>query len=125
MTDENLRQGDVLMFKLGDIDISKFPKAANNIVAYGEVTGHKHQIIGEATVHDIPDSEISHLIEEIQKIAPSFSKEIKPQHLVHVTGPAYILHEEHAKEDLPIGDFIQVIQREYDYIEEEERRVRD
>ena len=114
------QQGDVVMYKVSDEDYKKNVNIRNNsvkykggldtpaILAFGEATGHKHQISlkdltsnagveldmgwnGEAGV-DVPDG-------------------------FEVTGEVVTLrHEEHNPIELPPGKYVVKIVREFDHI---------
>ena len=45
--DKFARQGDVLIQRISEdsIDLSKATRVDNTVLAYGEVTGHKHQVV--------------------------------------------------------------------------------
>lgn len=48
------RQGDVLIQRIPEdsIDLSKATRIDNTVLAYGEVTGHKHQVVPIETSND-------------------------------------------------------------------------
>lgn len=84
-----LRQGDVLLK-----EIKKIPKNAvekDNVLAYGEVTGHSHRINA--------------------KVFQS-----NGQQYVVCEKPCKLIHEEHAKLEVPEGKYQVVIQREFDIL---------
>ena len=86
-----IRQGDVL------IELSKVPEGSKKldhlILAHGEVTGHKHQVVeGEA---DLYESE-------------------GVLYLSVKSETAVIGHEEHKAQTLPQGDYKIMIQKEYE-----------
>lgn len=45
--DKFARQGDVLIQRISEdsIDLSKATRVDNTVLAYGEVTGHKHEVV--------------------------------------------------------------------------------
>lgn len=87
---KSYRQGDVLIFEKEVLPKQKGKLKEDKIVAYGEVTGHKHQLIGgelyenEGVMYLKADAETS------------------------------IVHEEHGTIKLPKGNYEIIIQREYD-----------
>ena len=106
---EKYQQGDVVMFKVDEKYFNDNTKSSKEcqvgyqggenthaIVAFGEVTGHKHQVnmkdmAKEAGV-DVPDS------------------------FAVIDAPVTITHEEHDPIDLPPGYYMVRIVREFDHI---------
>jgi hypothetical protein len=95
------RQGDVLFCAIDQIPAGKRAKRENGVVAYGEVTGHKHALadLTTAEVLEIGDGLFVHVSEE------GLSIEGDPG--------ATFVHEEHGPISLPPGDYRIQIQREY------------
>ena len=86
---ETYRQGDVLLIRT-----EKLPeglKAKDNILAYGEVTGHHHKLMGGARVYLTTNG----------------------QQVVQVVKPTQLVHEEHGQIEIPEGIYEVRIQREY------------
>lgn len=112
----NYRQGDVGIF--GSADLLKMPKDLNykrvqsHIVAYGEVTGHKHELIADPACE--MDVRIS-----IAEDSTGGNLFVKVE-----GGNALLKHEEHHTITLAPGDYRMYIQREYDPAEYQ-RKVRD
>lgn len=94
------RQGDVLI--VASIEPPKSAKrAADNVLVYGEATGHAHRVeSADAVVLDAPDGKFVK--------APSGFR---------------VVHEEHATIEIPEGTYRIIRQREYD--EEAIRYVTD
>ena len=99
---KQIQQGDVL------ITLAAIPKKATKkdgraIVAYGEVTGHCHEVIGEGV------------------------EVFEQDGTLYVSAPkgGTIQHEEHKPITLPPGDYQIGIVKEYDHFAEEARQVRD
>lgn len=92
------RQGDVILVKC-----PKLPKNArekdDNVIALGELTGHKHQASENADVYVAKDGTL----------------------YVDVKDIAAITHEEHGKIELQSGTYQVRIQREYDPIKDARR----
>lgn len=112
-----IRQGDVIL-----IPTSKKPSArakvvldnGRTILAYGEVTGHSHEVVTVAppatdATDDVPAQQ---LFEE-----PDGSR------ILVLKTPCALTHQEHDRADLPIGSFRVVRQCEWDA--EQIRRVAD
>lgn len=103
-----VRQGDVLVTRVKTIPGGAKPKARDKnraILAYGEVTGHAHQIADPDAVGAV-----------LLTVAESAT-------FLRLARKATLVHEEHDTIDLPAGDYSVTIQREYQY--GETRRVLD
>lgn len=100
------RQGDLRIEA-----VEKIPKDAKKIdsfvIAEGETTGHKHQVRpvkGQVTIFETP--QVKYV--EVEK-----------------GGMAELIHEEHGTINLPEGVHEIKIQKQYDYLKEQARRVAD
>lgn len=96
------QQGDVILKPC------ELPAGAKEIqdpvLAYGEATGHKHQLHGDGfRVYESPS---------------------KRKHL-RIVKTVALRHEEHNPVDIPPGDYVVEGVREYDHFEEESRLVVD
>lgn len=94
------RQGDVLFTRIDRLPAGDRKKRTNATVAYGEVTGHSHQVAVEdrvaAEVYEIGDA----LFLSVSEGGVSI-------------GGARLVHEEHGTIVLPAGNYAVTIQREY------------
>ena len=90
-----IRQGDVLLVKIDKLPTNLVKK--DNIIAYGEVTGHKHQFLNNQV---------------------SVFKNKDEQQYVDVQQEAVLQHEEHAHLKVPKGIYQVIIQRELDLLGE-------
>jgi len=88
-----LRQGDILLKEIKQIP--KGLKKKDNILAYGEVTGHKHKLVGNARV----------LIDN------------NGRQFIDVVESSDLQHEEHHNLVVDIGKYEIIQQREYDVVE--------
>lgn len=88
---EAFRQGDVIFIKRLKLPKNTCKKG-DNVIAHGELTGHKHQTSGNADVYVAKDGTL----------------------YVDVKDSAAVTHEEHGKIELPSGTYQVRIQREYD-----------
>lgn len=97
-----IQQGDVLL-RRSSIPKSATRKDGRAIVAYGEATGHCHEVIGDGV----------EVYEE--------------NGALYVSAPkgGTIQHEEHKPIALEPGNYKIGIVQEYDYFAEEARQVRD
>lgn len=84
----HVRQGDVLIRKIDALPAAA-KKTKDNILAYGEVTGHAHSVHG-ATMYKVADTPVFVVADE-----------------------AEIRHQEHSTIMLPAGIYESVRQREY------------
>jgi len=87
---ECIRQGDVLLKPISKIE-GQLDCVGEKVLAYGEVTGHKHILRGEGT---------------------NFYKN-QGQVLVEVPAEAELWHDEHSLLKVPKGIYQVVIQREW------------
>lgn len=84
------RHGDLLIRKVDNIPPTA-QKLAHRVLAEGEATGHSHRL-SAGVVLETTD---------------------KKSRYVRLARPAVVTHEEHAKIDLPAGNYEVVYQREY------------
>jgi hypothetical protein len=88
-----IRQGDVMLVPVNDIpEGAKVRKGKGKLtIAYGEVTGHHHTLVGDAELLDTKAGEV----------------------FARIMGPAKITHQEHGAIVLDPGVWKYVQQREY------------
>jgi len=96
-----IRQGDVLLVEIDCVPKGCEPK--DRVLAYGEVTGHKHQFVDETTQVLVSPRGTQYVI---------------------VIEDAELVHEEHATVPVPVGNYEVREQRELDLLGEI-RRVMD
>ena len=94
---KNIRQGDVFLLKIDALPDGT--KTKDNVLAFGEITGHKHQVIGATVLTD------------------------GSTQYVEVETEAELVHEEHAKHQLKKGVYRVIIQRELDLVGEFRRVI--
>jgi hypothetical protein len=100
--------GDVILrFETLPEDFSAMPNVKDNCLAYGELSGHMHAIVGEPHQFELREC-----------------PKTKARHL-RVVEPVLLKHQEHEQIKLPPGDYRVDIQREYDPFEKLSRRVID
>ena len=127
---EKYQQGDVVMFKVDEEYFNKNTRAnkecrtgynggfdTHAIVAFGEVTGHKHQV---------------NMIDMVKEAGVTLSMGYNRKAGVDVpegfevhNNTVTITHEEHNPIDLPPGCYIVRIVREFDHIAGRSRYVAD
>lgn len=112
--EKNSNNDHQLLYRHGDLlikRISKLPpnvKPTNNtVLAEGEVTGHRHQLVGQRVqVYENAEGQ------KYFTIGQSSS-------------PAELVHEEHKKIEIEEGVYVVVQEREFNPFEEAIRRVAD
>lgn len=110
-----IRQGDVLVKKTRkkvSQDARHVLDQGRTILAYGEVTGHAHEVIADTPPQTGDVVPAQQLFEE-----PDGTR------LLVVRGPATLRHEEHAPLQIPAGTY-EVI-RQVEYTPEATRNVAD
>ena len=101
-----IRQGDVL---IRPIDKTKGKKVADNkyTLAFGETTGHHHDIIGDVKIFKQEGEHKGTLVGEGNGL---LCIEVGEQ-------GATLTHQEHDHLEIPAGTYEVVMQREYDVVE--------
>lgn len=101
-----IRQGDIL---LEEIDMKQQLKLSENmalkdsmpiardkkVLAYGEKTGHSHVLTGDVNFYSTGSDQV----------------------ICQVNSSAKLIHEEHGNIDVPKGDYLVIIQREFDAVQ--------
>ena len=124
------QQGDVVMFKVDEeyfndhtrTDIKykigySGGKDEHAIVAFGEVTGHKHQVNMKDMVKEAGVT-----------LSMGYNREAGidvPEGFTVIDAPVTITHEEHKPVELPPGYYMVRIVREFDHIAGRSRYVAD
>lgn len=102
-----LRQGDVLLRRTNKKPTATAKTVLDEgrvILAYGEVTGHAHQVI---TAEDIA-------VDNRDDVpAQQLFEESDGSRLLVITQPSLLRHEEHDRIDLPVGNYEVIRQSEY------------
>lgn len=100
-----IQQGDVLIKRIEKFDEKRMEKKIGGVLQEGETTGHAHRLSGDGfTIFQEPTTK---------------------QRFLRVVKTTPLTHEEHKEFDIPPGDYVIDIVREYDHFEEETRRVLD
>lgn len=97
-----LQQGDVLIKPTKIPDNLK--KIKTNVLQEGEHTGHAHRLFGDGFT----------VFQDKEKVK-----------YLRIVEPIMLKHEEHREIQLPAGDYVIGIVREYDHMAEEARNVQD
>lgn len=93
-----VRQGDVLLTQVKALPAAAVRKATDQgrvILAYGEVTGHAHEVQSDA------------------EAVEAFLAELDGQTYLQTATPTRVVHQEHGAVALPTGTYRVTIQREY------------
>ncbi len=93
MSKKTYRQGDVLILEIDAIPATAKPEKGL-VLALGEATGHKHQIMNKKSVNRF-------VAERLQYLS------------VKAKAGAVVQHEEHSPITLPPGNYAVLIQTEY------------
>lgn len=127
---EILRQGDVILIERPDVnpkDLKECQHKEGLILAYGEVTGHKHMIQGMARFlcPSFLPAENLETFANTGELPKDLRTDKQPPLYLAVDNDTQLLHEEHAPIEVK-GDKVYEVrrQREYD-ITEGYRRVAD
>ena len=98
------RQGDILFVKTGQLP-TNLRKLDNLIIAEGEATGHKHQIIGDTAILLEP-KDINNNWQPVINRRNRFK-------FLKVLSDSEVIHNEHHPIALPKGNYEIIQQREY------------
>jgi hypothetical protein len=101
------RQGDVLVMAVDAIPKNTTPAQLDEgrvILAYGEVTGHCHEVLGDCEF----------LVTDLDEMADRF---------LRVEQECQVVHDEHSTILLPPGNY--VVRRQVEYMPEAIRNVAD
>lgn len=101
------RHGDVNLEKIEAIS-TDFKKVNRTALAYGEVTGHSHQVLPKTK-------------EDTVEVYENEKGELA----VKVNGVAILTHEEHKTIEIPTGIYKINNEREWDYFSKASRKVQD
>lgn len=106
----------------GDVDIrgiDKIPKSAKLLdtktVMYGEQTGHHHTFTGQVLVYEPTEGET----------IEARGENIPIQKYVQVLQESQLVHQEHATQIIPKGNYVILQEREWDVLENQIRMVMD
>lgn len=101
------RHGDIGFVPVDKVE-KDFKIKKDNVLAWGEVTGHSHKILPK-TINDVVEV---------------YENE-KGELAIKVNGIAVIVHEEHKTIEIETGTYKIQREREYDYYQLQTRRVQD
>jgi hypothetical protein len=105
-----VRQGDVLVVRVAALPSRITPKARDAgrvILAYGEVTGHCHQVVGTHVLHyDAPDAATAAMALLRDAGYPMTLTEANAPTFLDIADPATVEHDEHTAHTLPAGRYV-------------------
>ena len=125
------RQKVSVMYRHGDLLITRInavPQSAINIsskiIAEGEVSGHKHKLVGQATVRIITGKDVGHtIIERVESGDVSINR--IPELYFSASEDVKLTHEEHKTLELPRGSYKVTKEREFNPFEDLTTEVLD
>ncbi len=123
------RQGELLFVPLDEVELaviglknnsgSSWKKLESNVLREGETTGHKHEVITQTPDASSIMTPINQFIRGLANMANIGSED----RMLVATTPAEIIHPEHKALALPQGNYLVIVQREYDEVKA--RRILD
>lgn len=118
---KTVRQGDMILFKVADVEGSHNKNTNRVVVGLGEVTGHSHDVTplndGTSTLKVYADKAVDTVTEDDLAMMDKLFFE--------VTGNAVITHEEHDPIVLDEGKYLRINQVEVDPFTKELQKVKD
>ncbi len=111
------RQGDVLFVKVKSFPKKKVEKLQHRIIAEGEATGHRHEIVPDTAILYGPR-------QDENRFSLDFDRDVRKNYL-EVLSDSNVTHNEHGPILLPKGKYEIVIQREYSPVENNRRGYRN
>lgn len=102
------RQGEVLFIPIPILDesfLNKLQERKSNIIREGELTGHRHEVVGNGILFNNPHG-LSPTLEDGSLLTMDIYLKVKKE--------VGIKHPEHEMLYLPVQDYAVVFQREYD-----------
>ena len=125
------RQKVSVMYRHGDLLITRInavPQSAINIsskiIAEGEVSGHKHKLVGQATVRILPGREAgTTIIGRVESGDVSINR--IPELYFSASEDVKLTHEEHKTLELPRGSYKVTKEREFNPFEDLTTEVLD
>lgn len=112
-----VRQGDILLARVHALPAAVTERARDNgrvVLAYGEVTGHLHQVIGKSVVHyDAPDAVAAARQLLADAGMPCEVGEANAPSFLEVGETATVEHDEHSAHTLAPGRYVVLRQTEW------------
>tara|TARA_A100001037_G_scaffold281794_1_gene285814 strand:- start:500 stop:859 length:360 start_codon:yes stop_codon:yes gene_type:complete len=117
------RHGDLLITRINAVPHSAI-SIPGKVIAKGEVTGHKHRLVGQATVRVLEGSE-NGTKDTIMKRVKNGSINIFPELYFSASEDVKLVHQEHKTLELPSGSYKVTKEREFNPFEDLETGVLD
>jgi hypothetical protein len=123
------RQGDVVVLR--NVTIPKTAKEIKHdgVLALGEVTGHKHQVVGPKVRYFMDDNKPDQLFFKVESRFATLnhglgSGKADVPTVKHEDDPV-AKEEGHYTHELPVGDYVRVQQSQFDFLSETLRIAED
>ena len=117
------RHGDLLITRINAVPQSAI-NISSKIIAEGEVSGHKHKLVGQATVRIITGKDVGHtIIERVESGDVSINR--IPELYFSASEDVKLTHEEHKTLELPRGSYKVTKEREFNPFEDLTTEVLD
>lgn len=110
---ETVRQGDVLITRLKDTpEISGLKKRQETVLAYGEVTGHMHRVVDVADPAQIPQEGADYVFSNFDNGDVEIYERPDGTLVMKVLKESTLVHDEHAPQALPVGNYEVKLQKQ-------------
>ena len=119
------RQGDVGIIKVDSIPETAKEVKHNGVLAYGEVTGHKHQLVGGKVRYFQDTDHLDKLYFKVESRFVSLNHGMGSVPTTKKEDDAVAKDEGHFTHELPAGDYELIHQKEFDWASEALRTVED
>jgi len=117
------RHGDLLITRINAVPQSAI-NISSKIIAEGEVSGHKHKLVGQATVRIVTGKDVGHtIIERVESGDVSINR--IPELYFSASEDVKLTHEEHKTLELPRGSYKVTKEREFNPFEDLTTEVLD
>ena len=117
------RHGDLLITRINAVPQSAI-NISSKIIAEGEVSGHKHKLVGQATIGILPGREAgTTIIGRVESGDVSINR--IPELYFSASEDVKLTHEEHKTLELPRGSYKVTKEREFNPFEDLTTEVLD
>ena len=117
------RHGDLLITRINAVPQNAI-NISSKIIAEGEVSGHKHKLVGQATVRILPGREAgTTIIGRVESGDVSINR--IPELYFSASEDVKLTHEEHKTLELPRGSYKVTKEREFNPFEDLTTEVLD
>jgi len=113
---EMYRHGDLLITRINAVPQNAI-NISSKIIAEGEISGHKHMLVGPATVRILPGRDADNMIiDRVESGDVSINR--IPEFYFSASEDVKLMHEEHKMLDLPSGSYKVTKEREFNPFED-------